>query len=41
MHPFYSSPGPRFLQASRMVLVVSMMLTIFQLPAHAQERNVP
>src|SRR4029077_11328603 len=42
MHPFYSSRWPRFLQVSRMVLVVSMMLAIFQLPAHAQgkERSV-
>src|SRR5712691_613559 len=41
MHPFYSSPGPRFLQVSRMVLVVSMMLAIFQLPAHAQAKERP
>src|SRR3989442_4249488 len=41
MHPFYSSPGPRFLQVSRMVLVVSMMLAIFQLPAHAQGKERP
>src|SRR5882672_9726636 len=42
MNPFYSSPGPRFLQVSRIVLVVSMMLAIFQLPAHTQgkERSV-
>src|SRR6266478_3190757 len=42
MHLFNSSPGPRLLQVSRMVLVVSMMLAIFQLPAHAQgkERSV-
>src|SRR3981189_2198486 len=42
MSPFYSSPGSRFLHASRIVLVVCMMLAIFQLPAHAQgkERTV-
>src|SRR5229473_8664007 len=42
MHPFYWSHWPRFLQVSRMVLVVSMMLAILQLPAHAQgkERSV-
>src|SRR5438128_965536 len=39
MHPFYSSRWPRFLQGSRMVLVVSMMLAIFQLPAHAQRKE--
>ena len=36
MHPLYSSRWPRFLQVSRMVLVVSMVLAIFQLPANAQ-----
>src|SRR5437588_7393397 len=41
MHPFYSSPGLRFLQVSRIVLVVSMMLAIFQLPAHAQGKERP
>ena len=41
MHPFYSSRWPRFLQVSRMVLVVSMMLAIFQLPAHAQGKERP
>src|SRR5467141_3298505 len=41
MHPFYSSPGPRFLQVSRMVLVVSVMLAIFQLAAHAQGKERP
>src|SRR6266481_4085084 len=41
MHPFYSSRWPRFLQVSRMVLVVSMTLAIFQLPAHAQGRERP
>src|ERR1700726_2412622 len=39
MHPFYSSRWPRFLQVSRMVLMVSMMLAIFQLPAHAQGKE--
>src|SRR5229473_2361935 len=39
MHPFYSSRWPRFLQVSRMVLVVSMMLAIFQLSAHAQGKE--
>jgi pimeloyl-ACP methyl ester carboxylesterase len=34
MHPFYSSRWPRFLQVSRMVLAVSMLLAIFQLPGH-------
>src|SRR5438445_2450299 len=41
MHPFYSFPGPRFLQVSRMVLVVSMMLAIFQLPAQTQGKERP
>src|ERR1700730_12291764 len=42
MHPFYSSRWRRFLQGSRIVLVVSIMLAIFQVPAHAQgkERSV-
>src|SRR5882757_4849871 len=42
MHPFFSYRWTRFLQVSRMVPVVSMMLAIFQLPAHAQgkERSV-
>ena len=35
------SRWPRFLQVSRMVLVVSMMLAIFQLPAHAQGKERP
>src|ERR1700722_13695105 len=39
MHPFYESRWPRFLQISCMVLVFSMMLTIFQLPAHAQGKE--
>ena len=41
MHPFYSSRWPRFLQVSRMVLVVSMTLAIFQLAAHAQGKERP
>src|SRR5207253_10207843 len=41
MRPFYSSRWPRFLQVSRMVLVFSMMLAIFQLPAHAQGKDRP
>ena len=41
MHPFFSARWPRFLQVSRMVLVVSMMLAIFQLPAHAQGKERP
>ncbi len=41
MHPFYSSRWPRFLQVSRMVLVVSMMLAIFQLATPAQEKEGP
>src|ERR1700730_16894734 len=42
MHPLYSSRWPRLLQVSRMVLVVSVVLAIFQLAAHAQgkERSV-
>src|ERR1700746_1371682 len=42
MHRFYSSRWPRFLKVSCMMLVVSMMLAIFQLSAHAQgkERSV-
>jgi pimeloyl-ACP methyl ester carboxylesterase len=39
MHPFFSSCWLRFLKVSRMVLVVSMMLAIFQLPAHAQGKE--
>src|SRR5437660_7845971 len=41
MHPFYYSRWPRFLQVSRMVLVVSMMLAIFQLPGRAQGKERP
>ena len=40
MRHFYSR-WPRFLQVSRMVLVVSMMLAIFQLPAQAQGKERP
>ena len=36
MRLFYSSGWPRSLQVSRMLLMVSMVLAIFQLPAHAQ-----
>jgi pimeloyl-ACP methyl ester carboxylesterase len=41
MHPFYSSRWPRFLQVSRMVLAVSMMLAIFQLASQAQGKGRP
>ncbi len=41
MHPFYSARWPRFLQVSRIVLAVSMMLAIFQLPAHAKGKERP
>jgi pimeloyl-ACP methyl ester carboxylesterase len=41
MHPFYSSRWLRFLHVSLMVLVVSMMLAIFQMPAHAQAKERP
>ena len=41
MHPFYSSRRTQFLQVSLMVLVVSMMLAIFQMPAHAQAKERP
>jgi pimeloyl-ACP methyl ester carboxylesterase len=41
MHPFYSARWPRFLQVSRIVFVVSMMLATFQLPAHAQGKERP
>ena len=40
MHAIYSSRSPRFLQVSRMVLVVCMMLAIFQPPAHAQGKEL-
>src|SRR6266849_10737915 len=39
MHPFYSSRWPRFLKVSRMGLMVSMMLAILQLSAHAQGKE--
>jgi hypothetical protein len=41
MPPFYSCRWPRFLQVSLMGLVVSTMLAMFQLPAHAQEKERP
>jgi pimeloyl-ACP methyl ester carboxylesterase len=41
VRPFYSSPEPRLVQVSRMVLVVSVMLAIFQLPARAQAKERP
>jgi hypothetical protein len=41
MHHFYPSLWPRFLQVSRVVLVLSVILAIFQLPAHAQGKERP
>src|SRR5580704_6229922 len=41
MRPFYFAHWPRFLKVSRMVVVVSLMLAIFQLPAHAQGKEHP
>jgi pimeloyl-ACP methyl ester carboxylesterase len=41
MRPFYFARWPRFLKVSRMVLVVSLMLAIFQLPVHAQGKERP
>ena len=41
MQPLYSSRWRRFLQVSRMALAGSMMLAIFQLPAHAQGKERP
>ncbi len=41
MRPFYFSRWPRFLTVSRMVLVVSLMLAIFQRPVHAQGKEDP
>src|ERR1700719_3506688 len=41
MHAFYSSRWPRILHVSLMALVVSMMLGIFQMPAHAQAKERP
>src|ERR1700738_1609392 len=37
----YPTRWPRLLQVSRMVLVVSVVLAIFQLPANAQEKERP
>src|SRR6476646_1594010 len=39
MHLLYSSRWRRFLQVSRVVLAVSMMLAIFHLSAHAQGKE--
>ena len=39
MHPFYFARWLGFLKVSRMVLVVSMLLAIFQLPAPAQGKE--
>src|SRR6202521_3006958 len=41
MHPFDSARWPRFLQVSRIVLVVSMMLAIFHLAAKGQGKRPP
>jgi dipeptidyl aminopeptidase/acylaminoacyl peptidase len=41
MRSLYSSRWPRFLHVSGIVLVVSMTLAIFQLPAHAQREERP
>src|ERR1700676_2960113 len=41
MHPFYFARWLGFLKASRMALVVSLMLAIFQLPVHAQGKEAP
>jgi pimeloyl-ACP methyl ester carboxylesterase len=41
MHLFYSARWPRCLQVSRVVLVISMMPAIFQLPARAQGKERP
>ena len=42
MRHFYLSRWLRFLKNSRVVLVASMVLAIFQVPAHAQkQRNIP
>jgi pimeloyl-ACP methyl ester carboxylesterase len=41
MHPFYSSRWPGFFQVSRMAVSFSMMLAIFQLPAHSQGKERP
>jgi len=39
MHPLCSPRWPRLLRIYRMVLVVSMVLAIFQLPAHTQGKK--
>src|SRR5260221_12277697 len=41
MRPCYFARWSGFLKVSRMVLVVSLMLAIFQLPAHAQGKERP
>src|SRR5580693_7704907 len=41
MHLFYSPRWSRFLQVSHMVLVVSMILALFQRPAHARGKESP
>jgi pimeloyl-ACP methyl ester carboxylesterase len=41
MHHIYSPPKPRFLQGSRILRVVFLMLAIFQLPAYAQGEERP
>src|SRR5260370_8787373 len=41
MRPFYSARWLRFLKVSRMVLVVSLMLAMFHLPARAQGKERP
>ena len=41
MHPFSFARWLGFLKVSRMVLVVSMMLAIFRLPAHSQGKERP
>src|SRR6202045_5110452 len=41
MPPFFFSRWLGFLKVSRMVLVVSLMLAIFQLPVHAQGKERP
>ena len=39
MHALYSSPWPRFLQVSRLVLGLVSMILVFQLPAHGQGKE--
>src|SRR5258708_39700508 len=41
MRPFSFARWPRFLKVSRMALVVSLMLALFQLPVHAQGKERP